>query len=108
YTRFLPDILVPHVTLILDCPVATGLDRIRKGRTRLSTFEDMSTLERARQIYESRQGAHYVHIDASGAADDTFHQVCTELRRRFPELRPYLTECNSLEEMHRDMRTAIA
>lgn len=108
YASFVKEIVVPDVTLILDCPVEIGISRIRKARSRLSEFEDIATLERARKIYRSRQGPHYVHIDASKSIHDTFHQVCTELKARFPQLSPYLVECNSSADSDRNIRTAIA
>ncbi len=108
YDGFLPDIVVPDITLILDCPVDTGLARIRRARSKLTAFEDLSTLERAREIYRTRQGPHYVHIDASRSIEDTFRQACTELNVRFPHLRPFLSECTSSVERDRAVRAATA
>ena len=104
YSSFAKDIAIPAVTFILDCPVRTGLSRIRNARSRLSTFEDTNTLERAYEIYKSRRGSHYVHIDASKSIQHTFQQVCTSLKARFPQLRPYLNGCDEASEI----RTAIA
>jgi dTMP kinase len=98
YRRMVKDILIPDVTLILDCPVDVGLSRIQKARARFSAFENLPTLERAREIYASRSGPHYVHINASKSIDDTFRQACAKLKRRFQHLEAYLTECSSHEE----------
>jgi dTMP kinase len=65
YRQFLPDVLVPDITFILDCPVETAMGRIGRDRSSFSTFEKMDVLQRAYAIYKSRRGANYEHIDAS-------------------------------------------
>ncbi|HYM32029.1 MAG TPA: dTMP kinase [Candidatus Cybelea sp.] len=90
YARFAPDILVPDVTFILDCPVGKGAGRIEGSRPGRSPFENRETQLRAQRIYASRQGGHYEHIDASGSAAETFRQVAVALARRFPKLAPLL------------------
>lgn len=83
YETFLPEILVPDITFILDCPVEIGLRRIRRDRPSLTEYEKREVLERARAIYESRSGEHYVHLDASGDPNSTFEQAWDQLFRRF-------------------------
>jgi dTMP kinase len=107
YKRMVKEIIVPHVTLILDCPVEIGLSRIQRSRARFSAFEDRPTLEKARKIYATRKGPHYLHIDASKDIENTFNQVCVKLRRRIPLLRAYLTACEFSEGDH-SLKLAIA
>jgi dTMP kinase len=90
YRSFVSEILVPDLTLILDCPVEKGLARIREGRGELSKFENIETLKKAGRIYESRRGPNYAHIDASGTADQTLEQACSAIVARFPQLRSLL------------------
>ena len=86
YARFAGEILLPDVTFILDCPVATGLARIHRNRDGRSTFETDEFLERARRIYESRRGGNYIHLHADGAPGETFAAARRTLLARFPEL----------------------
>lgn len=84
YQRFRREgVLVPDVTLILCCPIETGLARIAKrGNGDKSTFETTKTLEKARAIFESRRGRNYVRVDALGDADSSFNQALAALRQR--------------------------
>jgi dTMP kinase len=84
YEQFVPEILIPDVTFILNCSVEIGLARIAKRQVSVSQFEKTEFLERARKIYASRRGPTYVQIDASKSADETFKQAINELARRFP------------------------
>lgn len=86
YRQFLPDILVPDVTLILSCPVKVGLHRVWNRKHMLTKYEDIETLERAKTIFESRQyrGGHYEIIDASKSKKHTLHQATEVLIRRCP------------------------
>ncbi|HUN51926.1 MAG TPA: dTMP kinase [Candidatus Sulfotelmatobacter sp.] len=86
YARFAGAILLPDVTFILDCPVATGLSRIARNRDGRSTFETDAFLERARRIYQSRQGGRYVHLDATRSADAVLNQARAALQAHFPDL----------------------
>jgi dTMP kinase len=86
YARFVGELLIPDVTFILDCPVAVGLARIARNRDGRSTFETDAFLERARRIYESRQGGHYRHLRAAGLPADTFGQARGILLADFPAL----------------------
>jgi dTMP kinase len=83
YETFLPEILVPDITFILDCPVETGLRRIRRDRPSVTEYEKREVLERAREIYKSRSGEHYVHLDASRDPASTLQQALDQLVRRF-------------------------
>ena len=65
YAQMTGDLLEPDIVLILECPVRLALKRIGKGRSAHSRFELEETLNRAAQIYKSRPGARYHHIDAS-------------------------------------------
>lgn len=89
YRRFLEDgVLVPDVTFILCCEVEIGLRRIAmRGNGDKSTFETTDTLNRAKEIFESRTGQNYVQIDANRDADTTFRQVMDVLSTRFPFFR---------------------
>lgn len=89
YERFLPEILRPDVTFILDCSVKIGLARIAKRKGTVSQFEKTKFLERARKIYASRRGPTYVQLDARHSADETFRQAIVELARRFPSVRQF-------------------
>lgn len=91
YQKFLPEILVPEVTFILRCSVEEGLRRIAESRNGNSKFERAETLEHAKEIYESRRGPTYYHLDASKSAKHTLKQAIKILYDRFEELRPYLT-----------------
>ncbi|MGB0577647.1 MAG: dTMP kinase [Alphaproteobacteria bacterium] len=84
YEQFLRDILVPDVTLILDCPPEVGLERIRVGRSETSTFERLDTLKKAEKIYLSRQGPNYHHIDATGPIESTLRSALSVLAESFP------------------------
>ncbi len=83
YTVFEPDILVPDVTFILQCPVDIGLSRLRQREgSNLSQFETVETLEHAKTIYDSRRGPNYHFIDASHSVQSTFDWAVAELRAR--------------------------
>ena len=84
YERLKEEIVVPDVTFILVCPVEVGLERIRKRNGKpFSHFESQEFLRKAAAIYESRRGQNYEIIDASGEAEDTFHQAVALLAKRF-------------------------
>jgi dTMP kinase len=87
YRQFLPEILVPDITFILDCSVEIGLSRIRRDRMSFSKFEEYEFLENASQIYRSRRGSHYVHLDAEQTPQHTFDQATEALRSRFQLMR---------------------
>lgn len=84
YKQFLPEIREPDLTIILDCLVAVGQQRIQKARGKLTKFEDSETLERAKSIYDSRNGTNYCHLDANGSIEFTFGQAVAVLCQRFP------------------------
>lgn len=88
FSAFANEILLPDVTFILRCPVNMGLRRIQENRPEKSTFEEVSTLEHAHRIYESRvaKGGRYVGLDASGSIVDTLVQAASTLIARFPQL----------------------
>lgn len=86
YEAFRREILIPDLTFILDCPVDTGLARIRDRKNGFSTFENFETLRRAQEIYRSRRGPNYVHIDASKSIEYTLTVAQQNLRARFPSL----------------------
>ena len=65
FARMAGELDTPDLVIVLDLPVETALKRIGKGRGAKTQFELKETLERARKIYDSRQGAHYRHLDAS-------------------------------------------
>ena len=85
YRKFLPEILVPDLTFILDCAVDTGLRRVASRNNGTSSFENHEVLETARIIFASRKESHHVHIDASRSAHDTFQIVIESFRSRFPD-----------------------
>lgn len=88
------DVLRPDLTLILRCPVARGLQRLhRRDAGCLSAFEDAEAQVRAKEIYESRSGAHYRFLDASGAEQDVLRQALTALKKHCqsrPDLHDYV------------------
>ncbi|MSO70764.1 MAG: dTMP kinase [Alphaproteobacteria bacterium] len=86
YGQLAPEILIPDVTFLLDCPVDFGLARIKRRKGKLTQFEKPETLKRAKQIYDSRRGDHYVHINASGSVENTLEQAKRVLRDRFPSV----------------------
>lgn len=90
YQKFLPEIVVPDVTLILDCPAEVGLKRIADSRNGNSTFEVKDTLKLAQEIYGSRKGANYVHIDSQGTKEETLKLAVEVLRSKFRKLRSVL------------------
>jgi dTMP kinase len=75
YGRLVPEITIPDVTFILDCPVEIGLRRIRRDRGSLTAYEKKQSLERAREIYRSRKGPNYEHLDGSGTPENTLRQA---------------------------------
>lgn len=86
YEKLLPEIIVPEVTLILDCPVGIGLERIRERDNGDTTeFENHQVLKRARKIYESRDGENYEHLNAAGTAVQTLEQAIKILVKRFKD-----------------------
>lgn len=85
YELFKSDILIPHLTFILDCAVDTGLRRIAaRENGNLSTYETKETLLRARSIYTSRKNGHYVKLDANGSIECTLKQALEKIEERFP------------------------
>jgi dTMP kinase len=88
------DILCPDVTMILRCAVSTGLRRLHvRDEGCLSAFEDDAAQRRAKEIYETRTGAHYRFIDASGTEDETLRQaveILKECSTSRPDIRNYL------------------
>lgn len=86
WLRFQPQILTPDVSFILRCPVAVGLERIRRSRNHITTFETSDALERARHIYESRRGEHYCPLDAHSTPEHTLAQALVALSSRFTQL----------------------
>lgn len=84
YEAMQGEFIVPGLTLILGCPVATGLARIRAGRAGVSAFENAEALERARAIYETRQAPHYRHLDGTGTAAETLAAAVAAIRDAVP------------------------
>ncbi len=72
YEKFRSEILIPDITFILDCPVEIGLARIAKRNLGTSVYETEAFLLRAREIYRTRRGPNYCHIDAAGTPEQTF------------------------------------
>ena len=75
YQAMLDEILVPDLTIILDCSAEIGLRRVWEARHALSQFEKLQTLMKAEKIYRSRRGANYVHIDAEDSAERTLEDA---------------------------------
>lgn len=97
YQSLLPEILVPDVTLILKCPVQTGLERLKKrDGNNFSQFENGEALDRAANIYESRYGENYEILDASGSPQNTLQQAIHALLRRFSHLSQIIKTENPL------------
>ena len=86
FTRMAPDLLLPDLVLLLDCPVETALKRIGSGRESTTSFEKTDTLERARDIYFSRLGERYEQIDASQDEQTVLAAAVAAVRMRFPDL----------------------
>jgi dTMP kinase len=85
------EILLPDITMILQCTVSQGLQRIqRREKGYLSMFESNESQRRAKEIYESRSGSHYRFIDASGTEDDTLRQALDILKEHCKERRDIL------------------
>lgn len=70
FARMAPELDVPDLVIVLDLAVETALSRIGKGRGAKSQFELKETLERARDIYASRTGPQYHHLDATKPLDE--------------------------------------
>lgn len=85
YARFAPDLLMPDLVLILECPIALAFERIGAGRDGRSQFEVRETLERAAAIYASLKGIRYHRVDASqepkAVLADALHIVETKLSK---------------------------
>ena len=86
YQTLEKEILIPNLTIILDCPVEIGLARIEKGRDRFTTYETIETLKKARRIYRSRQGPNYVHIDGSQSAETTCVSAFNAVAKQFADI----------------------
>lgn len=88
------DILRPDLTIILQCDVSVGLQRLQlRDRGCLSAFEGDEAQKHAKAIYESRSGAHYRFVDASGTEDETLRQavnVLKECSRSRPDILDHL------------------
>lgn len=91
YARFVEEILIPDITLILNCPLDMALQRIERTRHSKSTFEKRETLERAQAIYLTRRGPNYAFIDTSQSAENTLAEAIDVLIDRVPHLRNALT-----------------
>lgn len=90
YLSMVDDILVPDITFIIDCPVDLGLERINaRDKGKFSQFEKKSTLDRAANIYKSRAGDHYFHLDGSGSKQHTLNQALEALRVRLGQNHPF-------------------
>ena len=68
------------------------MSRINRNRDAPSTFETDAFLERARRIYESRWGGHYMHLQADGTAAETYAAAQGALKARFPKFAAQLSE----------------
>lgn len=85
YERFCPEIRIPDVTFLLDCPLDAALSRREARRQVATTFETAGTLCRAATIYESRQRPDVVHLDAGAPPQAVRDQAVRALASRFPE-----------------------
>lgn len=87
YAELVDEIRVPDITFILSCPVEIGLGRVRaRDGNNLSQYETEETLTLASDIYESRAGAHYVKLNATGAPDDTLQEALKAIAVRISQL----------------------
>lgn len=86
YEQMAPDLLLPDLVILLDCPVELALERIGAGRDHRTSFEHTETLSRAREIYLSRLGDRYERIDASRGADAVFEAALGAIAKHFPDL----------------------
>lgn len=98
YSIFLRDIDIPDITFILDCDVEIGLQRISRDRPRVTYFETVETLEKARRIFASRRGTNYHILNAEGTPNDTLTQALRIMRDTFPDLRQLIDSYNSDSE----------
>lgn len=84
YEQFAKEIIIPEIIFILDCDVSIGLERLRKrDGDKLTKFETKNTLERASQIFKSRVGENYFHINANGGPQDTLDQAIKILVEKY-------------------------
>lgn len=89
YQSMIDEILVPDITFIIDCSVELGLERIgKRDNGNFSQFENRNTLERAAEIYKSRSGDNYVHLDGSKTPRDTLEQALEALKSRLGNNHP--------------------
>ena len=85
---FATDDLRPDLTLLLDLPVAVGLERTRR-RAEWNRFEDTETaafFERVRSAYLSLAAAEperFEIVDGSGSVDDADAAIREVVERRF-------------------------
>lgn len=70
----------PDVLLLLDLPVASGLDRIGARGDSANAFESMETLRAVREIFLRIVGAEGGVIDASAGADEVARQALEAVR----------------------------
>ena len=73
----------PDVFLLLDVPVAQGLERIRRRGDEPNDFEKAAGLERARQIFRDlaqQSPGHSLLVDASGTARDVSRRCLAKMQ----------------------------
>lgn len=83
------NILRPTVTLFLDVPVETVLERIRKGRSHVELFEKEERLRRTRALYfeafeRLKDVENVVVLDGSGTEDEVAERIWGAVSPYFP------------------------
>lgn len=82
-------LLRPTLTVFLDVPVETALERIRRGRARSELFETEDRLRRTRELYFAaferlRDVERVAVVDASGTPEETAQAVWAAVSPYFP------------------------
>lgn len=82
-------LLRPTLTVFLDVPVETALERIRRGRARSELFETEERLRRTRELYFAaferlRDVERVAVVDASGTPEETAQAVWAAVSPYFP------------------------
>lgn len=78
-----PEVLIPDLTLIYDCPVEVAFERIRKRGGEKDVFEDREFQERLRENYltltSKLAGERIVIVNANQSIDAVFEETKKEI-----------------------------
>lgn len=85
FKKMSSEVQLPDITFILDCPVEVSIDRISKRNQPITSFEKSETLKTAREIFRSRVGTHYRHLDGTKPPQDVLAEAISEISPMLPD-----------------------